>query len=156
MFDPDEILRRRTQELAASADQTQEELVPTHILVTTGQGRFALPVEELQGATRQKISPVPLSPPSWLGITHYMESFWPVRWLGIPEGELEEGLTAPYFVLFLRGRKLGLAVEKHLGLLALKESDRLEGGSPLAEGLEYLRVAWTMADGTLVLEVLPA
>ncbi|MBN9414388.1 hypothetical protein ABS71_21525 [bacterium SCN 62-11] len=156
MFEPDEVLRRRTQELAFPAALVQEDQVPTHILVTTGQGRFALPVEELQGATRQKITQVPLSPPSWLGITHYMESFWPVRWLGIPEGELDEGLTAPYFVLFLRGRKLGLAVERHLGLLALKEGERLAEGSPLAEGLEYLRVAWTLPDGTLVLEVLAA
>lgn len=154
MFDPDEILQRRTRELAIPADLVKESSAPTHILVATGQGRFALPVEELQGATRQKISPVPLSPPSWLGITHYMESFWPVRWLGIPEGELEEGLTAPYFVLFLRGRKLGLAVEKHLGLLALNESHRSERGTSLADGLEYLRVAWTLPDGTLVLEVL--
>lgn len=156
MFDPDEILRRRTQELARPGQLVQEDRAPTHILVATGQGRFALPVEELQGATRQRISPVPLSPPSWLGITHYMESFWPVRWLGIPEGELEEGLTAPYFVLFLRGRKLGLAVEKHLGLLALTEKERLDGGTALAEGLEYLQVAWTLPDGTLVLELLSA
>ncbi len=155
MFDPDEILKRRTQELAFPAELVKDSNAPTHILVATGQGRFALPVEELQGATRQKISPVPLSPPSWLGITHYMESFWPVRWLGIPEGDLEEGLTAAYFVLFLRGRKLGLAVERHLGLLALNERHRLPASASLADGLEYLRVAWTLPDGTLVLEVLP-
>ena len=153
MFDPENILDRRTRELAASSQLVDDRGTPTHILVATGQGRFALPVEALQGATRQKITPVPLSPPSWLGVTHYMESFWPVRWLGIPEGELEEGLAVPYFVLFLRGRKLGLAVEKHLGLLALRESDRLEAGAALADGLEYLRVAWTLADGTLVLEL---
>ncbi|MBS2035032.1 chemotaxis protein CheW [bacterium] len=152
MFDPEEILDRRTRELAAPVVAGQELRPPSHILVSTGQGRFAIPIGELQGATRQKITPVPLSPPSWLGITHYMESFWPVRWLGVPEGELEEGLTAPYFVLFLRGRKLGLAVERHLGLIALGDEHGREDG-PLAQGLEYLRVAWTLSDGTLVLEV---
>lgn len=154
MFDPDEVIRRRTRELAVSAELVHEDSAPTHILVTTGQGRFALPVGGLQGATRQKITPVPHSPPSWVGITYYMESFWPVRWLGIPEGEMEEGLTAAYFVLFLRGRKLGLAVEKHMGLLALQGNQRVEAGAPLAEGLEYLQIAWTLPDGTLVLEVL--
>lgn len=154
VFNPEEILDRRTRELARPA-VIAEELKPTsHILVSTGQGRFAIPIQELQGATRQKITSIPLSPPSWLGVTHYMESFWPVRWLGVPEGELEEGLSAAYFVLFLRGRKLGLAVERHLGLLALSDEHRTEN-APLAQGLEYLRVAWTLPDGTLVLEVVP-
>ncbi|MFN8607878.1 MAG: chemotaxis protein CheW [Vulcanimicrobiota bacterium] len=152
MFDPEEILERRTRELAAPLRTGEELRPPTHILVSTGQGRFALPIGELQGATRQKITPVPLSPPSWLGITHYMESFWPVRWLGIPESELDEGLAAPYFVVFLRGRKLGLAVERHIGLVALGPDSQPES-APLARGLEYLRIAWTLPDGTLVLEV---
>jgi hypothetical protein len=151
MFDPDRILDRRTRELAGPLRTGDELKPPTHILVATGQGRFALAVEQLQGATRQKITPVPLSPPSWLGVTHYMESFWPVRWLGVPEGELQDGLPIAYFVLFLRGRKLGLAVERHLGLVAVEPACRQD--APLAQGLEYLRVAWTQPDGTLVLEV---
>ena len=151
MFDPEEILDRRTRELAAPLRSGDELKPPTHILVSTGQCRFALAVGDLQGATRQKVTPVPLSPPSWLGVTHYMESFWPVRWLGVPEGDLEEGLSAPYFVMFLRGRKLGLAVERHLGLVAVETARRED--APLAQGLEYLRVAWTLPDGTLVLEV---
>lgn len=152
MFDAEAILDRRTRELATCAPSVDGGGAPTHILVATGQGRFALPVEVLQGATRQKITSVPLSPRLWLGVTHYMESFWPVRWLGTPEEERDEGLATP-FILFLRGRKLGLAVEKHLGLLALDASERLEAGVALGDGLEYLRVAWTLADGTLVLEL---
>ena len=152
MINEECILAQRASELLHPTSLVAQQDGSTHVLVSTGSQHFALPLEVLRAAGKQKIAPVPLSPPEWVGVTHYMEEFWPVRWLGQPQERTDQG----GFVLFLRGRSLGLLVEQHLGLTTVPPTPPLSRPEPMPGGLEFLTVVSTLADATSVLEMSPA
>ena len=153
MFNQEGILDQRAAELLRPSSALAQQNESTHVLVSTGSQRFALPLNVLRAASKQKITPVPLSPPEWVGVTHYMEEFWPVRWLGRPQEWTNQG----GFVLFLRGRSLGLLVEHHLGLITVPAAAPPQSQpEPVCNGLEFLTVVSTLADATSVLEMSPA
>lgn len=144
-FDLDLILKERAARLAHPDQQNNQLDLPSHVLVATGGQRYALNLELLQAGGRQTITPVPLSALEWVGITHFMAEFWPVRWLGTPSN----WVCNRGFVLFLRQQRLGLLVEEHQGLVIIPNSPPATRAS---EMVHNMRLAQTLPDGTFVLE----
>ncbi len=146
-FNPEFILSERTLSLA-NEDQGLSFPLPNHVVVRSGSSRYAFPLKQLVGAQRQAVTKVPLSRPGWAGITYYLGQVWPLHWLG-PDCPSE--ISQP-FILFLRNRRLGLAVEEPLTLISCESRDGDK--KPISPSLNWLVVNHRLDDATQILEVL--
>lgn len=150
MFDSEQILLRRLEEYA-SIDQAElgALILPTYLVWHQGTKRFALPLEQLVGVGKLRITPVPLSSTSLVGLTHYLDTFWPVR--SVEPGTVPVARTFIGNILFLRGRRLGLWCDHELTLSSAEVSHRTPPVPiPTCPGLS--RVGYC-DDGSVLLEV---
>ena len=150
-FNADDILKQRTNELAsASSDASRLLTLPSHACLRLADRSFAIPLGELLGAEEQKVTPVPLSGAGWLGVTHYQEEIWPVRWLSDPHPVFRSEV----YVAFLRQYRVGLAVDQNCGLLTLPERPGARALATLP-GLDFLHIVGYTEDSIAIVELEP-
>lgn len=150
MFDAEEILLKRLEEYAAVDQERLEALaLPSFLVWEQGGRRYALPLEQLVGVGKLRITPVPLSTPSLVGLTHYLDVYWPVR--SVEPADAPHGRTFLGKILFLRHRRLGLWCEHELSLSSAEVSQRI-APKPLAGCPGLLQVGYCV-DGSLLLDV---
>lgn len=151
-FQPELILRERAEEYARPAGQDPATpTLPSHLSWRQEGLRYCLPLGELRGVARSRITPVPLSRELLVGLTSFEDTFWPVRRVGSERPRAPGVFTGN--VLFLRSRRLALWCDQELELTSCGSAGL--GESRAVEECPGLRARVT-EEGNVLLEVDPA